>query len=118
MDLERLHKLIEDDRLAEATGLLLATLQGTSLEKEARALRSRINDLERQVRQGLLGQEQAQIEKNRLRAAILDLAEDTGTPKDGLPKKPALVAPGRDLAASAVGGLVLVGGRSRRRRRC
>ena len=87
MDLERLHKLIEDDRLAEATGLLLATLQGTSLEKEARALRSRINDLERQVRQGLLGQEQAQIEKNRLRAAILDLAEDTGTPKDGLPKK-------------------------------
>ncbi|MCB0626923.1 MAG: hypothetical protein KDC43_24160, partial [Saprospiraceae bacterium] len=75
MDLERLHKLIEDDRLAEATGLLLATLQGTSLEKEARALRSRINDLERQVRQGLLGQEQAQIEKNRLRAAILDLAE-------------------------------------------
>ncbi len=71
MQKDTLKALLDKDNLKGAIDHLLAERSSRSLK----LLKGRLADLERQNNQGIIGQEAYNLEKNKIRAALLDIVE-------------------------------------------
>jgi hypothetical protein len=73
---EQIGNLIAKDELSKAIGLLKKLLDKSPKLDEAIIQSARFNDIMKQVRLGVVDFEQANITKNKIRYAILDLLRD------------------------------------------
>lgn len=73
---EQIGGLIGKDQLQDAIALLHKVLKNSPLLDEAIMHSARYSDLTKQIRLGIIDFQQAGIEKNRIRYAILDLIRD------------------------------------------
>lgn len=73
---EQIGNLIANDNLPRAIGLLKEFLDKSPKLDEAIIQSARFNDISKQIRLGVVDFEQANITKNKIRFAILDLLRD------------------------------------------
>jgi hypothetical protein len=73
---EQIGNLIAKDELSKAIGLLKKLLDKSPKLDEAIIQSARFNDIMKQVRLGVVDFEQANITKNKIRYAVLDLLRD------------------------------------------
>lgn len=67
---------ISKDKIDEAISLLKACMADSPISAEIAIHSAKYSDLAKQIRLGTLSLEQTNIEKNKLRLALLDLAEE------------------------------------------
>lgn len=94
-EFDLLRQLIADSKNRETAERLSHWFEGKSTARQdaALALLNRINTLQEDINRGVIGQEAAQLENNRITQALLDLArqlEQTGPLKSAVPGKPKL----------------------------
>lgn len=69
-------KLVGQNELKQALERLRAVLQGSPLLNEAVGQSGRLTALMQQIRQGTISFEEANVEENKLRYALIDLARE------------------------------------------
>lgn len=94
-EFDLLRQLIADSKNREAAERLSHWFEGKSTARQdaALALLNRVNTLQEDINRGVIGQEAAQLENNRITQALLDLArqlEQTGPLKSVKSTKPGL----------------------------
>jgi Effector-associated domain 11 len=67
---------ISSDKIEEAISLLKAFIANSPISAEVAIHSAKYSDLAKQIRLGTLSLEQINVEKNKLRLALLDLAEE------------------------------------------
>lgn len=76
---KKIFELVGDDQLQPAIETLRQLLQDAPLLDEAVIQSARYTDLMRQIRLGTLKTQEATVEKNRIRSAVLDLVQEIET---------------------------------------
>lgn len=71
-----IRQLIADDALPAALQQLQQLLQNSPQLSEAVLQSARLSDVSRQIRLGLINNEEANLTKNQIRAGLLDLLDD------------------------------------------
>lgn len=71
-----IRQLIASDELSQALRLLQELLQNSPKLNEAILQSGRLSDISRQLRLGLIDQDQASLTKNQIRAGILELLDE------------------------------------------
>lgn len=82
----QIRHLIADDDLSRAIVLLRELLQNSPKLDEVLLQSARLNDISRQVRQGLTDFSQASLTKNHIRAGLLELLAEIESLEQPLPE--------------------------------
>ncbi len=71
-------QLIGEDKLAQAIGLLQQFMADKEEYNDVIIQSARFHSIEKQLRQSTVAQAVADVEKNKIRAAVLDIADEVG----------------------------------------
>lgn len=82
---EKIRQLIASDEINEAIQLLQQLLKNSPKLNEAILQSSRLSDISRQIRLGMVDDNQANITKNKIRSGILELLEEIEAQETALP---------------------------------